>query len=294
MTFNFSNQFLTVTFLSPQGEKLNLTYRLYDHNLRSRWVELMTKDKSKQIIENDGFFFGKRFHSEKELEQRLNHCIEIINSYADKFKFEDIKIPFKAEIPMSVEFLNLAHKYFEKIDGFKKLKIVREFCEAIQDYNMTIHQAESFTHLGEFPSDHVQILLIPQGDKLLEEEDYNLFSPSNRFGELYLSYGMTGVPTKDAFLHKTEPAPQNVYTTGMMLSFMPDFDFTITEEFEAWLSERGMTASDPKSAIGLIPLGHLHGTEIDNQDAFLNKLKHYRKVCAVEIFTSATLSTPET
>jgi len=286
MKLNFSNQFVKVTFSSPEGETFNLTYQLYDHCLRERWVELITKDKHKQIIEHGGFFFGKRFHAEKELEQKLNQCIEIINSYAEKFKFDEIKVPLKAKIPMSVEFLNSAHKYFEKIDGFKKLKIVREFCETIQDYNMTIHQAESFTDLGDFPSDHVQILLIPQGDRALEEEDYKLFNPSNRFGELYLSYGMTGVPTKDAYLHKTEPAPQSVYTTGMMLSFMPDFDFKVTEEFEDWLKERGLSAADPKAAIGLIPLGHLYGRKIENQDEFLDQLKKFRKVSAVEIFTS--------
>jgi len=286
MKFQFSDQYVKVSFKSHLGEKYHLTYQLYDHGLRHRWVELMTKDKHKQIIEHGGFFFGKRFHTEKELESRLNDCIRIINDYAEKFKFEAIKVPLKAEIPMSVEFLNIAHKYFEKIDGFKKLKIVREFCEAIQEYNMTIHQAESFTDLGAFPSDHVQILLIPQGDRPLEEDDYNLFSPSNRFGELYLSYGMTGVPTKDAYLHKTDPAPQNVYTTGMMLSFMPDFDFKITDDFEAWLKERGMSAQDPRSAIGLIPLGRLTGEEIKDQDAFLENLKKYRKVSGVEIFTA--------
>jgi hypothetical protein len=294
MNFPFSNQSIKVTFSSSAGETFSLTYQLYDHCLRKRWVELMTKDKHKQIIEHGGFFFGKRFHSEKELEEKLNHCIEVINTYAEKFKFDEIRVPLKAQIPMSIEFLNTAHKYFEKIDGFKKLKIVREFCETIQDYNMTIHQAESFTDLGEFPSDHVQILLIPQGDRLLEEEDYKLFNPSNRFGELYLSYGMTGVPTKDAFLHKTEPAPQCVYTTGMMLSFMPDFDFNMTDEFEAWLRERGMTSSDPKSAIGLIPLGHLQGAKIENQDAFLNNLKKFRKVSAVEILNSEELPAQET
>lgn len=281
MTSKRANQFLVITFTNPEGSLLHLKYQLYDHCLREKWVSLMLHDFDKRKVEEGGVFYGKRFHSEEQLANTLNKCIKIINHYAEKFNSSKLSIPLKAQLPMTIEFLNTAHKYFEKIAPTKTINLVPELRRAVEDLNVTIHQAEAFTSLGDFPTDHIEVVLIPRGGEKLADEDFKLFTPDNKFGGLYLSYGTIGVPTKNAYLMNTEPVTQKVYNTGMMLSFMDDFKFVIDDNFRKWLTKYNLSADDPKSAIGNIPLGMLVEPEIKKREEFLAELSGFRKVIGV-------------
>jgi hypothetical protein len=282
LRFKLSEKFVNIYFSNPTGELLKLRYQLYDHCLRDRWIFLMKNGAENRHVESDGHFYGKRFSNLQELEDKINHSITEINFYSQKFNFPQMYIPLTAKIPMSIEFLNEAHGYFEKIDQYKKLRIFPEIKLALCNLNIAIHKAEQFTSLGEYDSDHVQVLMVPQVHKDLSEEDYQLFERDIYFGELYLSYGTTGVPTRDAFIHNTGMKPQDGYSSGMQLSFLEDLKFKFNNELSQWLTDKGLDPNDPHLAIGSIPLGKIVEPDISNREEFLNKLSKYQKVVSVE------------
>jgi hypothetical protein len=281
LSYKCADQFIVLTFIDSNANSFKLKYQLYDHSLCRKWVSLMLQDHDKRKIEEGGVFYGKRFHSEKELEIKMNECIGKINHYAKQFNSSILSIPLVARIPMTIEFLNEAHKYFEKIAPLRTINLIPELRRVVEDLNVTIHQAEAFTSLGDFPTEHIEVVLIPRASADLDAEDFNLFTANNKFGELYLSYGTIGVPTKNAYLVNTDPVPQKVFSTGVMLSFMDDFEFIIDDKFRNWLAQKNLSAENPRSSIGSIPLGILVDPVIVNRDEFLSKLGNLKEATSV-------------
>jgi hypothetical protein len=275
-------KFVSFSFSNKAGEILTLKYCLYDHQLTDRWIALMKKSLENKFLQYESQFYGKRFTNEKELEEKINRCLSTINWFAEKNKFPAIHSSLQAKIPMSIEFLNETHKHFEHISQFKKLNFVPELRKSAFDLNVAVHQAEQFTSLGDYPSDHIQLSIFPQLFNELEEKDYELFTPDLFFGELYLNYGMAGVPTKEAFIHDTEMRPQSVYANGMMLSFIQDLKFNRWDELNKWLTKKGHDPKDSRLAIGSIPLGKLTEPIIDSSEEFLIKLGQFQNFTNVE------------
>lgn len=288
-----SSHYVTINFSNEKNKILPVVYQLFESCLLERWLKLMKAALPITRVENDGHFYGRVFSDEKLLEQKLNQCIDTINEHLISSGNSSKKIELRAKIPMSVEFLNDLHYQFEILEPDTSLQFTPKAFSALLDMNITIHQAEQFAH-DTLGSDHVQVLLVPPIKEEFEDEDYKLFDLNYEFGTMYLTYGMTGVPTKDAFIHNTHPTPQHLYSSGMYLCFFEDRNFIEHKELHTWLENRKLDPKDPKLALGYIPLGKIVSPVINDQRAFVKNLAQYRKIVNVSLSQKLTQSVPKT
>lgn len=282
----FSPYSVTIYFADSSESIFPVKYRLFDSPMLERWIALMERALPVCHVEDDGHFYGKMFNDEKFLENKLNECIRFINKHLEDHGFSEKKIMMEAKIPMTVQFLNDLHEVFEKLEPNKTINNNFQINKVLQEMNVSIHKAEQFVH-DTLDNDHVQVLMVPPLKEPLHDEDYELFDLDYKFGYMYLTYGMTGVPTKDAFIHKTTPTPQCVYSSGMYLCFFEDRPFTEHKQLNEWLKERGLDPNDPKLALGYIPMGKLVYPEVVNQKEFVKGLARYKRIVKVHIQKSS-------
>lgn len=275
-----SNKFITIYFRNDEGDSFQLKYQLFESPLLSRWLEIMKMSEG-LTIEGGGHFFGRGFSDAHELERVLNECIKVVNTHAMKTQNPELMITMTAKVPMTSTFLNDLHAEFERLEAMRiNSDAVRN---ALTLMNISIHQAEQFAYESPNGSDHIQVITVPGIKKPLEDEDYKLFDADYRFGEMYMTYGITGVPTKDAYINRAEPTPQNVYSNGVYLCFFKDSPFLEREGLESWLKSKGLDPADPKLAIGYIPLGKIISPHIETPEDVLPILKRYNKITEYKV-----------
>lgn len=288
-----SQCFVSVHFINEDQDLLTLKYQLFENTFLNKWLSLMERSVKLPgaAIQGNGHFYGKYFNNEQFLEKKLNALILAINQHLSKINRLDVEIKSQASIPMSTNFLNDLHTIFEKLDGDRQVNTTAEISAVLQDLNIAIHQAEQFTFNSD-AADHVQVLITPPAKNKFEASDYELFDMDYEFGVMYLTYGMTGVPTRDAFLHQTTATPQSIFSNGMYLSFFEAI-FKRDDEFKAWMTSQGLNHNDPTVALGHIPLGKMIYPETVDSVSFLKKLAGYKKIINVSFSAIITMENKE-
>ena len=278
----FSNEDQTSTF--------HLDYRLYDHSVAQKWMRLMQKTIlfDGGSIYKDGYFSGAPINDKEALIDELNKTVVRHNEFCKQKNLQDFYIPVMADNPLTQGRLSELHEYFEKYAEHDNFKNEHEK-ENLQNLNLLIHALESF--LNESSKNcHVEILSKQFLKTSLTEEEYGFFDPDTVWGQLVLTYGITGVPTLNAFRNDSDPTPQNVITNGMALSFWEDNTFDQHEELKKWLISKNMDPADPKNAVGYIGLGILSGLKQTNREELLKKISKHKKVTGYEFFVQVEKS----
>lgn len=257
---------------SNAKDTFTLKYRIYKNSVAEKWFKMMKKTQllNPSIIDN-GIFFGNGVMDKQKVAADLIHNVEYHNDYCKRTNLEDCSIPVTLDNPVTQQRLNLLHEYFEKYAEDPRFTIDAKAGENLQFLNLNIHRLESCLYGAE--SSHIEVLQHPRMCQELEDQDYLSFTPNFKWGELYLTYGMTGVPTMNAFHMKSDPTPQNVVTNGMMMAFWGDITFQQVDELKDFLKTKDMDINNPRIALGYIPLGILENIEDANRAQILEQIK---------------------
>ena len=241
------------------GSTLELTYRLFDRDFSRRWLKLFKRALDNRVkVQDDGVFYGAALIDEDTCVADMTNTVNNINNYIEQNGLKEHHIELEPHKGMSQEFLNDMHRRFEVLrheKGFEDNTVQKN----LANLNTVIHQCERFLS-DAFQGCHIEINFEDVEYGEFKKEDYELFTPDKKFGYLYLTYGVTGVPVEAAFYAKPKdkPLPQPNYCSGCFMYFSETCPFPFWDELEAWLKETwGWNVKDPKLAIGYIPLGEL-------------------------------------
>jgi hypothetical protein len=171
------------------------------------------------------------------------------------------------------------------------LAVPTQFAEAVTKLNILIHRYESLKNKGH---GHIDVLPQPIMRHEFEDQDYDFFSPDNVCGQLYLAYGVTGVPVVDAFHNDNThpPVPQSNFTAGIKLSFHQDSKYEKKEALDQWLKRKfNWSAYDPKMALGYIPLGKIE-SDLTLPEIY-EQIKKHPEVVMIEIVTAPEIALVE-
>jgi hypothetical protein len=280
-----SDRSIRIHFKGAKNKKTALTYRLYDHRVADRWWALMHEPVPDSKIHEDGIFFGQLLDDAQFLVRALNEAIETVNQFLRKKTLTELLIPLVITEDTTQAILSELHVYFEKYCGDPRF--TDEIRETLLLINIYIHRLESFVNGNSSTSAHIEVLPFPTRYLPFETPDYALFTPHWQWGGLYMTYGITGVPTVNGFRNDSAFRPQHCMSQGMLLGFFGDIEFTQFEDLHKWLRQRGLDPHDPQLAIGYMPLGFLEDPQIPAEDnprtELLLHLGQHRKVSSFEL-----------
>jgi hypothetical protein len=257
-------------------------YHLYDHSVSAKWFSRaqITQQKGNFIPQHGGDFFGKPFYPKENLVADFERIFNVINSEGEDY------IEGQIGLDMTQSELNRLHRDFERLAKktyYQSPSVDPQIFQEILNLNLTIHRYEG--HLGGAEGCHIEVNFQPVEYCELEDEEYHLFTPDRRNGNMYLTYGQVGVPTIAAFFSGVNDSflPQSKVSAGFFLLFDQDFDFDQWDQLRSWLEKtHHLNASDPRLAIGFIPLGRLVNRSIDSE-ANLQELSEHLRISKVEL-----------
>ncbi|HXH31144.1 MAG TPA: hypothetical protein VNJ01_10065 [Bacteriovoracaceae bacterium] len=259
-----SQTLFTVQFQSPNGQIVSAAYRLYDHPVAKKWLGLM-QESLDEAVKYQSHLYGVPFNEKARIMLLLDSTVDFHNEFCSGQGFEEF-IPVKLDSPVTLGRLSLLHWYYEQYEGLEKFINVDSARENLLSLNIYIHKLESCMSEDQ-KSCHIEVLQVDSLKTLpVEESEYYLFSPDDHWGELYLTYGMTGVPTIEAYRAKSHPTPQNEISNNLRMVFYDTF-FEDYANLQEWLSGKNLNPRDARIALGYVPLGILENlAQIDRED----------------------------
>lgn len=257
-----------------------LIYDLFENPFIEKWVRILQHDLevSKVTINNNGDFYGSALYSAEDLSKKMQNCVDIVNAYIPG------SIKNKVQVKMTHHELMLLHKDFEDLlpdPRYCPPAADSKVVSALTELNIFIHQYENLTMP---PLTHVDISPRPVNRFQFSDSDYQYFSTEYNKGYMYLSYGVTGIPPMNAYLQRLTDrfVSQDNVTAGFSLYFDGIKQQAKKEEMAVWFkSTWNVDISDPKLALGFIPLGKLR--DMDKIDSIIPKIISSRKVLNVRI-----------
>jgi hypothetical protein len=258
-------------------KKLALTFQLYDHRLIDRWLALYLDSGLNIKKFGQVNFTGQILENEEQIIAILNALILKINTYFSKNNINDLSIDCQISRNVEQKTLNDLHRFFEV--HFNDKRFHADLRNTFNMLNLFIHKMENFSDSKK--NKCVNIDINPLNSKYLkfELEDFLLFDPNWRWGELILNYGLRGVPTLLAFQNDSIPRPQGCFNGGCTISFVEDTPFTRHEDLGPWLIKNNLNLNDPECALGNITLGNLIDPIIPKDElARLNFLLQFKEI----------------
>ncbi len=262
------------------GKTCALLYELFENSFTRKWLKLLrTAIKSDSAFWGGGHFYGKVFQSEVLIVKQMKRVIKILNAHgADHINL----VP---HLGMSRQFLNSMHDRFEALDNsgaYYRGSVPDPVFEALHQLNSLVHRAEQF--LVEDDGFHVDVCWSQSFREPFTPEDYRLFTPDLLYGQLYLAYGLTGVPFVNAFhANSADARAQDSFTPSMVAWFCKDNPFQEWDQLKKWLKEKhNRDIDDPALALGYIPLGKL-ARDYGPLEKVAKRQARYTKVKAVKL-----------
>ena len=282
--YKLGKNLIRIKFSNDEGNsEYSLDFRLYDHSVAQRWMKMMLQTQALgggRIIQ-DGIFFGNGVNDRAQVVSKLDRTVDIHNDFCKKNNLDDCIIPIKTDHPVTQSRLSKLHEYFEAYAEDERFALDEPIRMNLQDMNLLIHRLESC--LDETSKAcHVEILSEYYMKYPLKGDDYKLFDLDTIWGQLVLTYGITGVPTSNAFWSHSEPTPQNFVTNGMILSFWGDHIFDKRDELAEWLKTKNLDINNPESALGYIGLGKIERLEQLDREEILKSIAAHTKVVSYQ------------
>lgn len=245
--------------LGNSSSSYTLVYELEQHTPAQEWAKMMKStviDPARQNPWVESEYFEKRLTTAN----RLNELIQLLNQW----------IPNKIEAVWDVNdfqnSLNKLHIHFPELEKSEKDPVR---LSQLSEYNDIIHLLEHLYRNGS--ANRLMLVISPKINEVvnINDEDFLLFNPSVKFGEMVLHYPLVGrnafelLQAKDYTCPIEQIKPQNIITPFHHLRFFndPTDAGTYREQFKHFYSQSTIkekySIDDPKIAFGFIKLGKL-------------------------------------
>lgn len=256
---------------------LKLKFHLMQTKFVDKWLRLLKKSLDENCkIKEGGIYYGKSIHDQEELRRDL---IDLSSKLKIDLKFPEV---------IDQIFLDRLHKEFEALPESVEASALND---KIHQYESSFGKSSAHFSLSvNFESIQSKSIVLANDLKddeaLLDEEDFEYFTPDKKWGGIYLNYATVGVPVLEAFLHKDHgrPVPQKKYKADFNVCFDPTSEFKRSLELSEWLKYHfGWDIKDKKLAIGYIPLALLENAENFTSEQIFQAVREHRILEKVEI-----------
>lgn len=292
----------SIVFTNSLDQEYALKYNVYNTPSAVRWFRSLVEQVSidNTVAEPDRLYnFPNNTWTEDKIVNELNSCIDIINQRTQV-------IQHTAYVGMPQEQLNHLHHYFENLRGGVLSpaeywnNATFEEKEALERYNVIIHRAENFYHNQQKSSFYPRIVcrFKDRTRYNILDEDYQYFTLTRKFGEVYINYCEVGKPLYDVYkdgdniVGEDNIRPLRYYSCDFTAYFHNRSQDSVDKFLQGmnnwwdqnnnYLSALGFTKDDPKNAIGNIPVAMLE-TSKSNQE-IINDLCNYNSMKRVEVY----------
>ena len=298
---------LLVLTLSDGSNFKELYFDIFETNIAKKWSIEVGKNYS--IYENDRFINWPNSKKDKNYYvNELNKQMKIVDEYAPNI------IPFFLKLDqVNQNSFNILHKFFEDTRGpienppeFYK-NAPDEVQEAVNRFNIMIHEFESFMSNELLNDNHLQSRLVVtfngRSRYELMDEDYIYFTRKWIFGNIYINYCEVGktvfdvIKEKDTHVGTSNIRPQRHYSADFQVRFFPTIsDKEYDKKIEWFISEYNNKKDffeslgfpyNNKLSLGFIPvasLNHINSGFIDMTDLeIISSLGGFDKVIKTEI-----------
>jgi hypothetical protein len=218
---------LLIEYANPcdLNDTLTLEFRLRDHSFIHRWIERVQTAQAQYPIDDPARFYGFGTY-EKQVEDsisRINNCITTINLYRPVISrvLSDVR---------DQDTLNYLHHMFEIYHGLLDSQVDLFWTnapdtvkQALAELNLCVHRCESVAR-GANPRHVVTWYGLPK-DKLLNINDYKLFTDQWDFGTVMLNYVEIGktladfATDNDAYINPSAFQPFKHYSADFSVKF---------------------------------------------------------------------------
>ncbi len=273
---------LCIEYAKPDdhSDSITVKFKLRDNGIASLWQERVITAQQDYTIDDPQRFYGFGELGEKRVEalQKINYCIDTINSHR-------VIINRKLEQINDFDTLNYLHHIFEVYHGLLDQQ-THEFYtsasstvqKALADLNISVHRCES---LATNPTvrNVITYFGLPKTKTLLPEH-YDLFTDIYQFGTVYLNYVEIGKTLEDlaidddAYIGDDAFKPFNFYSADFAVIYSDSNLEKVLSKREKikryylenanFFLKRGYHINHPQLRPGRIPLADLdsHGKEL--------------------------------
>ena len=247
---------------------LTLSYKLYENNVSQLFYERMSVQQNILVSRTEFYNFG-------ETKEQVEHLLMQVSEQLQQRGLIDTTSP---------ENLNVLHENFPKLhklhDG--------ELKELLRMFNYHIHHLEDISR----GYDSKRFLFTCENDDgvNLPSEAYSMFTPTKKFGTLYMNYPHVGKHFLELFGDNDVNIPQDqIQLTHKMCNtvycWLGEDKFTNQHELDNLMLSMFMFYRqiahkipfdwrDPRLAIGYLPLGELVNKDIDISAIGAHKYVH--------------------
>lgn len=255
-------------------EKVSFFLQPYDNPVAQRWVKELVRLEATgvSVLEKQRIYGLNETWTEEQIVSDIRICVEKIASEVDALKPYDLG-------SFDQDKLNRLHAEYGKLMGsasaFQRASrdYSPEVVEAIAQLNVLVHRHESFVRHQKNPAyGRIVVTFEAKNKQPFVDEDYELFTPDYKAGDVVLNYCQVGksildyVADQDPHIPMEYVGPQKVWCGDFMLvlrdgpASFPHYQ-EILSSF--WKDHRGLMAShgyfegDPKLGIGSLPVAHI-------------------------------------
>lgn len=247
--------------IGNSSSSYTLVYELEQHRPAQEWARLMLYLDASMLRENFNPWAGSTSNEKRTATtKRLIELIESLNQW----------IPNKIETQWDVSdfqnTLNKLHIHFPELEQSEKDPVR---LSQLTEYNDTIHLLEHLYRNTD--SERLMLMILPSMIESvpLKDDEYTLFNPNVKFGEMVLHYPLVGrnvfelLRAKDYNCPVDQIRPQNIITAYHHLRFFndPTDDVSYRASFARFYDKSTIkekyNIDDPKLAFGFIKIGRL-------------------------------------
>ena len=245
--------------LGNGSSSYTLVYELEQHTPAQEWARLMKSteiDPQRQSPWIESSYFKKRL----DTVDSLNKLIDSLNQWMPD------KIETKWDANDFQNSLNKLHIHFPELEKSEKDPAR---LSQLSEYNDTIHVLEHMYRNGS--AEKLMLVISPKITEVvnIKDEDFSLFNPSVKFGEIVLHYPLVGRNAYELFHAKDyncpieQIKPQNIITPFHHLRFFNDpidvntYRQIFNDFYHKSTIKEKYSIDDPKIAFGFIKLGKL-------------------------------------
>lgn len=270
---------------STQGTG-ELHFNVFDTTVGKSWLDLVSQHLNQK--DECTFKYNKAIDDDtvaKEFDNFKKNILYINGIYDRQLT----TLTTIQDLVSNQKILNDLHLEFE-IYGDRTDKVDLSLDHAFQKLNEQIHHFETIVRFYNDRLEKFCACLVnwrPKESKILEPEDYLLFSPEMFWGYIYLGYSTTGkhwhsasYDNDDELLMRDEVRPQQQYSGEFYINFRLNkrHHYIYSIQFNKWWITkvkdkkdiRSMTLSD--LAVGYIPLGEL--VRYNTSGRYIHVLQH--------------------
>lgn len=296
-----NNKTMTVTLGSKiSNNTLDLNYFIFDTTVSDKWAEMIS---GHLIRESELRFNHNRLVDDTEIEllfEEFRKNIAFINKHYDR---QLVELRYIDDLVTNPALLNILHEEFEiygdRIEEIRKTNYYDnnpdastkfpgaefnlELDHAFRRLNEQIHNHESIIRNWESENTRLCSCLVdwvPKEYRVLQDEEYLLFTPELHWGYIYLGYSTTGKHWHSTsydndldVVRRGEVRPQQQYSAEFYMNFsLTTGHYHSRLYFYKWWKENKINDINDINkmslrdlAFGYIPLGKLVGYRFNNQ-----------------------------